>query len=151
MQNINYKAALQLILKACQDGKPQHEAVLVVCDVSPQYLVDAGFPQLRIAIKGRTVDKAHFDHGVTKGILERLGDMIHHPRALYRSASHPDSAVVVSFELKGSSPLLVPLHRDQQIGRSDRYNTVASVYAKEAAIEARWQAKGLLLWSAPAK
>ena len=151
MQNLNYKAALQLILKACQDGNPQHEAVLVVCDLSPQYLVDAGFPQLRVAIKGATVDKAHFDHGVTKGMLERLGDMIHHPKALYRSATQPDSVVVVAFEQKGSSPLLVPLRRDQQIGRSDRYNTVASVYAKEPAIEARWEAKGLLLWHALAQ
>lgn len=148
MQNVNFQAAIQLVLKASQDGKPQHEAVLVVCD-SPQYLVDAGFPQLPIVIKGSTVDKAHFDHGVTKGMLERLGEIIHHPKALYRSSTHPASRVVVAFELKGNSPLLVPLHPDQQIGRSSRFNTVASVYCKEPNVEQRWLAKGLLIWTPP--
>lgn len=147
MQNVNFQAAIQLILKASQDGRPQHEAVLVVCD-SPGYLVDAGFPQLPIAIMGSTVDKAHFDHGVTRGMLTRLGEIIQHPKALYRSATHPTSTVVVAFETKTGSPLLVPLHRDRKVGRSSRFNIVASVYCKEPNVESRWREKGLLIWKA---
>lgn len=149
MHDPNFAVAIQLLLQASIDGKPRHEAVLEVC-ATPQYLLDAGFPDLKIVVKGKTVDKAHFDHGITKGMLERLPDLIQAPKALYRSATHPDSAVVVSFEQRGGSPILLPMHKQAAVGREHR-NVVASVYCKEATVEARWQKQGLLLWSAPKK
>ncbi|WP_423599763.1 hypothetical protein [Roseateles sp. MS654] len=36
--------------------------------------------------------------------------------------------------------------RFKQIGRASFANMVASVYNKEASVEARWSAQGLLLW-----
>lgn len=145
----NFAVAIQLLLQASIEGKPKHEAVLEVC-TTPQYLLDAGFPNLKVVIKGKTVDKAHFDHGITRGMLERLPDMVLTPKALYRSATHPDSAVVVSFEQKGGSPILVPMHKSARVGREVK-NVVASIYCKEAAVEARWQREGLLVWSAANK
>jgi Phage MuF-C-terminal domain len=147
--NNNFAVAIQLLLQASVEGKPKHEAVLEVCS-TPQYLLDAGFPDLKVVIKGKTVDKAHFDHGITRGMLERLPDMVLTPKALYRSATHPDSAVVVSFEQKDGSPILVPMHKQAPVGRETR-NVVASIYCKEATVEARWQKEGLLLWRAPTK
>ena len=149
MQNNNFAGAIQLLVQASIDGKPHHEAVLELCD-TPQYLLDAGFPALRVVIKGKTVDKAHFDHGITRGILERLPDLITAPKSLYRSATRPDSTVVVSFEQKDGSPILLPMHKQAPVGRDTR-NVVASVYCKEASVEARWQQQGLLLWTAPKK
>jgi hypothetical protein len=55
------------------------------------------------------------------------------------------SAVVITFEMKGGSPILIPIHANKSVGRSCA-NVVASVYAKEATIEARWKGAGLLLW-----
>lgn len=146
MSDTNFSTAVQLILKASQEGTPKHEAVLSLGS-TPQYLQDHGFPDLPLSITGRTIDKAFFDHGITKGVLERLGDIINSPKALYQSATvtATTAAVVITFELKAGSPILVPIHANKQIGRSYT-NMVASVYSKEATVETRWKAQGLLLW-----
>ena len=144
----NFAVSIQLLLKAATAGTPHHEAVLTVFATTPQYLLDAGFPALPIVIKGVTVDKCFFDHGITKGMLERLPAMITTPKALYRSATHPDTAVVVAFETKDGSPLLVPVQPNRQTGRGSYNHVIASVYAKEPMIETRWTANGLLLWKA---
>lgn len=145
MHDKNFQAAIQLLIKASFDGKPQHEVVLNVCE-TPSYLVDFGFPQLPIVITGAVVDKAHFEHGITRGVLGRLGEILLKPKAMYRSATQQGNAVVVAFEQKDGSPILVPLRPDQLAGRT-RVNKVSSLYIKEATIEDRWKSKGLLIWS----
>lgn len=145
MPDKNFQTSIQLIIAASASGTPHHETILSLGD-TPQYLIDNGFPALQLVVKGRTIDKAHYDHGITKNMLERLGDIINHPKALYRSATVRGSAVVITFETKNGSPILVPLHPQKPIGRSLYANEVASIYYKEPAIEARWQEKGLLLW-----
>ena len=143
----NLRAAINLIIQASIEGKPRHEPLLTVCE-TPQYLIDHGFPQLPVSITGAVIDKVHFDHGITKGTLERLGEIICNPRSLYKSATKDGAAVVVTFEMKNGSPILVPLHPNKQVGRSTYVNLVASMYHKEPAIETRWEAQGLLLWKA---
>lgn len=147
MSDPNFKAAVQLILQASQDGKPKHEAVLSL-GATPQFLLENGFPALPLNIKGATIDKAHFDHGITRGVLERLGDIIASPKALYRSATVHGASVVITFEMKAGSPILIPIHANKSVGRTSA-NLVASVYAKEATVEQRWKKEGLLLWEKP--
>lgn len=148
MTDTNFRTAVQLILQAGIEGRPKHEAVLSL-GATPQFLLDNGFPELPLSIKGATIDKAHFDHGVTRGVLERLPDIIASPKALYRSATVLHSAaVVITFEMKGGSPILIPIHANKPVGRAFA-NVVASIYAKEATIEARWKGAGLLLWEKP--
>jgi hypothetical protein len=146
----NFQAAIQLIITAATTDKPQKEAVLIV-GATPQYLIDeGGFPALDLIITGSTIDKVFFDHGMTKGLLERLDVILLNPKALYRSDTVPGGSVVVTFEVKGGRPVIAALHPNKLIGRK-RCNVVASVYDKEAGIETRWQAKGLLVWTPPAK
>ena len=148
MSDINFKAAVQLILQASAEGKPKHEVVLNL-GATPQFLIDHGFPELPLSIKGGTIDKAHFDHGITRGVLERLADIITTPKALYKSATVQQSAaVVITFEMKAGSPILIPIHANRPVGRTFA-NLVASVYAKEATVEDRWLKEGLLLWQKP--
>lgn len=144
MADLNFKASIELILHASAAGMPRHEVVLSL-GATPNYLLEHGFSQLELKIKGAVIDKAHFDHGITRGVLERLGDIIASPKALYRSATVVAAAVVITLEQKNGSPILVPLHPDQMVGRN-RVNLVASVYSKEASIEARWTKQGFLLW-----
>jgi hypothetical protein len=144
MTDNNFKTAVQLILQASTDGKPKHEAVLSL-GATPQFLLDNGFPELPLIIKGATIDKAHFDHGITRGVLERLGEIVMTPKALYKSATVTGTAVVITFEMKAGSPILVPIHGNKPVGR-EFANAVASVYSKEATVEARWKSEGLLLW-----
>lgn len=145
MTDRNYKSAVNLVIQAAQAGNPKHETILIIGN-TPQLLLDNGYPDLRLIIKGKTVDKAHFDHGITKGVIERLGDIINSPKALYKSATVDDSAVVITFEMKAGSPILVPIHKNKPIGRASFANVVASIYTKEPTIEERWRAEGLLLW-----
>lgn len=143
-----YSVAIQAVLKACQDGKPQHELWLPVCS-TPQYLVDMGFPSLPIGINGGTVDKVHFDHGITKGVLERLPTILAAPQALFRSTSA--GAVVVTFELKAAENIIIAMHPDKQVGRGpQRLNVVASIYAKRPEVILKWRENGLLVWEAKA-
>lgn len=91
MTDTNFKAAVQLILQASMDGKPKHEAVLSL-GATPQFLLDNGFPELPLSIKGAVIDKAHFDHGITRGVLERLARSSRHQR---RSTSRPRCKVLL--------------------------------------------------------
>lgn len=141
----NYEASVQLILSAASTATPHHEVILSL-GPTPQYLVDHGFPELDLVINAKTIDKAHFDHGISKNLLMRLQVVISNPKALYRSATMPGASVVITLETRNGSPILVPIHANKQIGRSRKANVVASVYNKEASIEARWQQQGLLLW-----
>lgn len=145
MSDQNFATSIQLILQASVAGTPRHEVLLEICQ-TPQYLVDHGFPELPLCVLGKVIDKAFFDHGITKGVLERLGDIVNNPKALYRSATQPDAGVVVTFEMKAGCPILVPIHKNVQVGRTAVVNRVASLYAKEATVEARWASQGLLLW-----
>jgi hypothetical protein len=142
----NFQAAIQLIIAAATTPKPQKEAVLIVGS-TPQYLIDqGGFPSLDLIITGATIDKVFFDHGMTKGLLERLDVILSNPKALYKSDTVAGGSVVVTFEVKGGNPIVVALHPNKMVGRK-RCNVIASIYDKKADIEARWQQKGLLVWT----
>ena len=58
------------------------------------------------------------------------------------------AAVVITFEMKAGSPILIPIHANKPIGR-EFANVVASIYAKESTVEDRWKKDGLLLWEKP--
>lgn len=147
MTNNNFKAAVQLILQASIAGTPKHEVVLDL-GATPQFLLDHGFLELPLCIKGAVIDKVHFDHGITRGVLERLAEIITTPKALYKSATVTGAAIVITFELQNGSPILIPIHGNKSIGRSFA-NLVTSIYNKEPTVESRWKRDGLLLWEAP--
>ena len=120
MADKNFQASVQLILQSSLAGRPHHEHVLSL-GATPAYLIEhAGFLALDLVIKGPAVDKAHFDHGISKSMLYRLADII-------------------------ASPILIPLHANKLVGRS-HVKVVASVYNKEATVERRWANAGLKLW-----
>ena len=144
----NYKTAIQLVIAAAVSGTPHKETILSLGS-TPQYLVDhCKFPQLPLIIKATTVDKVHFDHGMTRSLLERLDAIILDPKAVYQSDTVANGAVVVTLETKGGNPIVVALHPNKPVGRL-MCNVVASVYDKQQDIEHRWQARGLLLWTPP--
>lgn len=128
---------------------PKKEVVLILGD-TPQYLVDhANFPELPIVITGSVIEKACFDHGIPTSLLKRLPSILDNPKGLFKSASvhAAGSAVVLTIEIHQSSPIIIPIHPNKQMGRGKFYNVVASVYAKEGPNPAdKWSREGLLLW-----
>ena len=153
MENPNFRVALGLMLKSMSDAYETNQAknhqIVLQLGPTPPILVEAGLPQLPIGLTGKVVDKCFFDHGITKGMLEKMYHVIASPRALYRSHNPKDACVVMSYEIKGNNPLIAAIHPNKQLaGRRDFYNNVASYYFKENDAEVRWKKDGLLLWEA---
>ena len=146
----NYSSLVDVLIKDECAGKPHHERLLLLRD-TPEYLIQhAGFSQLAIAIKASVISKACFDHGVSPSLLKRLPEIIAQPKCVFRPANpeiHTDTVVVLTFEVKGSSPIIIPIRKNGQVGRSNSFNLISSVYGKEGENpEVKWKKSGLLLW-----
>lgn len=145
----NYKTSVDLIIKAELNGKPTHEFVLLLGE-TPSYLVQhLKFPVLPLVIKASVISKACFDHAIPTTFLKQLPEIISNPKSVFLSANETckDSIVVLTFEFKGQSPIIIPIRKKQQIGRYRLFNTVTSVYAKDGPNPiARWINDGLLVW-----
>ena len=147
MTDSNFCTAVGLIIKASTDGKPRHEVVLKV-GLTPELLVKHGLPALPLVITGKTIDKIFFDHGISKGVIERLHGLVSSPRTIYKAAPpHAGGSVVVTFEIHRGCPVIISIRASKQFGR-DFANEITSVYAKEGAnFGQRWVAEGLLMWT----
>ncbi len=87
-----------------------------------------------------------FDHGITQGVIERLPSIIQTPDQIFTSSTTSGSAVIFTYEVKGSSPIIIAIHKDKTIGRQS-VNLIASMYAKTGPDpRPRWIRDGLLLW-----
>ncbi|MDP1870226.1 MAG: hypothetical protein Q8K61_01235 [Gallionella sp.] len=153
MEDINYRTSLTLLLRSltqpAQNSKPSvaHHQHVFVLGPTPQVLIDQGLPELPLAISGKVLDKVYFDHGISKSMLERLYPMLCTPKAIYRSADASKGNVVMTFEMKDSLPIIVPIKPNSQMaGRRNYFNVVTSVYAKAGDAEVRWAQEGLLMW-----
>lgn len=162
MEDANYKILLGMVLKDIMNpanaNPALHHQRILTLGPTPTVLTDLGMPQLPIVILGRVIDKAVFDHGMTKGLLERLYTLIATPKAVYQAHQGQPGSVIVTYEVKKMVPIVVAIHPDKEMGgrgrKLERYNNVASVYDKTSGkpgetIEVRWKREGLLLWEAP--
>lgn len=152
--NLNFKTLVGVVLQAEMEGRPRHELLLELGKTPSTILLAGGhaFHGLDLVLKAKTVGKMHFDHGVSRGLIERLPEVLASPKAIYRSASAVSAGtgavVVMTFELQRGFPLIIPVHANKHIGRN-RYNEVTSMYAKEGpSPERKWKGQGLLLWEA---
>ena len=102
-----------------------------------------------LKITGRTIDKIFFDHGIAKGLIERLHGLVSSPKAIYKAAPpHHDGNVVVTLETLRDYPVIISIRASKQFGRDLFGNEITSVYAKEGgSFEQRWKAEGLLIWT----
>ncbi|MGR0279279.1 MuF-C-terminal domain-containing protein [Marinomonas dokdonensis] len=146
----NYSSLVTTIIQDAMIGAPPKKEVVLLLGDTPKYLVEhADFPPLPIVITGSVIEKACFDHGIPTSFLKRLPSVLEHPKSLFKSASiHvKGAAVVLTIEVHQSSPIIIPVHPNKQMGRGKFYNVVASVYAKEGPDpELKWTRDGLLLW-----
>lgn len=162
MEDANYKSLLGMMLKDLTDSancnSVLHHQRILTLGPTPQVLIDIGMPQLPLVISGRVVDKAFFDHGMTKGLLEQLYKLIANPKAAYQGHQDQPGSAVVTYETKDGAPIIAAIHPNKQMGgRGDRaafYNNIASVCDKRSnspgeTIEVRWKKQGLLQWQAP--
>ena len=142
----NFETLVDLVICAEKEGKPRHELILTV-GLTPERLVSLGFEALRVIVKAKTIGKMFFEHGLTQGLVERIPAMLEAPQAIYRSDTHPTNMVVLTYELKAGSPIIIPVARDRKIGRGPLVNEVVSMYAKTGPDPIRrWKCHGLLLW-----
>lgn len=145
----NYSSLVDVLIKDEQEGKAMHERILLLSN-TPDYLIKhAGFPELVLAIKASVISKACFEHGIGTSLLKKLPDIISTPKCVFKPANdaHSDSVVVLTFEIKGTTPIIIPIKQNQQVGRNSFCNLVTSVYGKDGPNpEIKWKNSGLLLW-----
>lgn len=153
MEDLNYRTLLGILLKSMitdyEGKKIENHSTRLIIGATPDLLIQFGFPQLPLMIDGRVVDKAYFDHGVPKGVLERVHQLIATPKAIFKAHQNQPGSVVVTYEAVGNSPIIIPIHPNQQKTRNEFFNFIPSIYPKETKgepIEKRWKREGLLLW-----
>ncbi len=148
----NFPALVEAIIQSEVKGAPMHEHVLELGHTSDTLIQEAGFPELKLAIKASTVAKICFDHGLPTSMIKRLPDIVNSPKSIYHPADprHIDSVVVMTFEIKGTvDPVIIPIRKNVRIGRNNRYNVITSAYGKEGGDpERKWTSNGLLIWKA---
>jgi hypothetical protein len=148
MEDPNYRDQLGTVMQANMAGDTAHGRILIVGITPPVLLALPEFTisQLPLVITGKVIDKVHFDHGITRPMLERLYSTIAQPKAIYRSDT-AGGAVIVTFAVRPVDlPVVVALHPGKLIGRRV-CNVIASIYAKNfAGIEDAWKERGRLLW-----
>ena len=144
----NYATLVDVLIKNEMKGIAYHECVLDL-GRTPKILIDeCGFPDLPFAIKASTVSKICFEHGIATSVIQRLPDLIASPKCLFKSANpnFTDSAVVLTFEVKGDFPIIISIRSNMKSGRK-MYNFVTSMYGKEGPEpESKWKNDGLLIW-----
>lgn len=143
----NFKTLVDVVIKAETAGTPRNEIILDL-GPTPQHLIDCGFSQLEIVVKAATIGKMYFDHCIAHGVIERLPALIQSPSQIFKSATTNESAVIFTYEVKGSSPIIIAIHKNKSVGRRT-VNLIASMYAKTGPDPREaWKKGGLLLWEA---
>lgn len=108
-----------------------------------------GCADFEVATSVAVLDKMMFDHGLPASRLKSLLEMVHDPLAIYRSATHPTSSVViVSTQNLGSAPVLIPiwLNKQSRPGKQP-IHWISSAYAKnDPHILRTWDTQGHKLW-----
>ena len=144
----NFDTLVSIIIQAGLHDEPYELKRVLGLGQTPQTLIDhAGFDDLELVIKASTVDKVHFDHGISQSVIQRIPLILQAPKAIYASATHPDSAVVMTYELQNGQPVIMPVHKNKTVGRNRTCNEVTSMLGKGGHDpEIRWKNQGLLLW-----
>jgi hypothetical protein len=142
----NFATLVDVIINNEMNGIKHHEHILEI-GKTPEILVDkCKFPQITLAIKASVISKICFDHGIATSVIKRLPDIANNPKVLFKSSTQGDSVVVLTFEVKGGIPIIIPIRPNQSSGRK-KYNFISSVYAKEGPCpETKWRREGLLIW-----
>lgn len=145
----NYRTAVDILIKDEVAGNPHHERVLVL-GATPEILcTKCGFTPLPLAISGKVISKACFDHGIGTNILKGLYKIVANSKSIYKSADpkFTDSVVLITVETHNSWPIVIPIRKNQNVGRGTYLNMIVSIYGKEGPDPAtKWEQKGLLLW-----
>jgi Phage MuF-C-terminal domain len=109
-----------------------------------------GCSDLELITSVSVLEKMMFDHGISANKLKTLHQTICMPQRVYRSASHPQTSVVVmTLQRLGAKPILIPiwLNKASAAGKPAMH-WVASGYVKDDPnIFNKWDAAGLLIWS----
>lgn len=142
----NFKTLVDVLINDEVKGIQSHERNIIIGNTPELLQQYAGFSQNQILISARAISKIHFDHGISASLIHRIPELLSNPKSIFRSVTHPESAVVFTYELKIEAPILIVLQKDRLIGRS-KFNVCASMYGKEGENpETKWERDGLLLW-----
>ncbi len=108
-------------------------------------------PDLEIVTSVAIIEKMIFDHGLPPTVIANMHSLICTPSAVYQSATHGDSIVVLTMQVTRQLPVVaaVKLDKPDAAGRPNLH-WLASAYPKDhSAMLQHWRNQGLLIWSSP--
>lgn len=114
---------------------------------TPNALIHSGLPNVPLMIAEKVIDKAHFDHALTKKQLKSLPDLLANPLMVFKSDTQPGSFVVITHEFQRNDPVMVAIKPNGEIERIKPVNIITSTYGKPAGVIGSWIKKGLLISS----
>lgn len=122
---------------------------VVVGRFSPDMLMVLACDDHELVTSISVLEKMMFDHAISAERVKGLHQLVCTPQKVFRSATHPDTSIVVLTpeELRGC-PILVPVRLNHRSGAGKPLmHWVASAYAKDhPEMLAKWEQRGLLLW-----
>jgi hypothetical protein len=95
------------------------------------------------------LEKMIFDHGLRAEHLCGLHGLICQPEKIFKSATRPDSSVVImSLETLRARPIILPIELGKRMSKGQpAVHWLSSGYAKDSQdIIAKWKRDGLLIW-----
>ena len=108
-----------------------------------------GCKDLELVTTISVLEKMIFDHGLRYDHLCGLHSLICRPEKIFRSASRPETSVVIlSLETLRDRPIILPIELNKPMAKGQHpVHWLSSGYAKDnREMIDRWEKNGLLIW-----
>lgn len=134
-------------LKGTLDDQMRRNQVLLG-RLPSNMLTGLNVPDLELVTSVATVEKMIFDHGLTPAIIASLHGHICAASAVYKSATHGDTIVVLTMQIARGHPVIAAI----RLNKPDSFmkpniHWLASAYPKDHHdMIIQWGRQGLLLW-----
>lgn len=135
------QGAVDRVLSNAMDGRA---AVRIGRTSEP--LRRAGLGDNPVSVSDKVIDKAIYDHGLPASAIMSLPEELAEPVMVFKSATQPDSYVVITSDTHRGKPIAVPVRTKQVANHIE--NVVLSAYAIDdpKRLE-RWAKDGLLIYA----
>lgn len=124
-------------------------AMLTIGRFTPEMLALLKCDDLELVTTISVLEKMIFDHGLREDHLCRLHGMICQPEKIFKSATRPDTSVVImSLETLRAHPIILPIELSKPMAKGQpAVHWLSSGYAKDnQAMIAKWERDGYLIW-----
>lgn len=123
--------------------------IVSIGSFTPEILTILKCADLELVTSIAVLEKMIFDHALKESHVSELHGMICKPEKIFKSATRPDTSVVVmSLETLRTHPIILPIELGKAMSQKKApVHWLSSGYAKDQQeVIAKWERNGLLIW-----